>query len=97
MNIKTLKKIGKVEYKGKDNKETFTFKHYDAEEVIMGKKMKDHLKFAMSYWHTLVAEGVDIFGEPTSNKSFGEVKPMDIFKAKARFGFESFYLFVLCS
>lgn len=88
MKIETLKKIGKIEYKGKDNKETFTFKHYNAEEEILGKKMKDHLKFAMSYWHTLVASGVDIFGEPTSDKNFGKEDPMEIYKEKAKFGFE---------
>lgn len=88
MNIKDLKKIGKIHYKGSGDKSEFSFKHYNPEEVILGKKMKEHLKFAMSYWHTLVAEGVDIFGDPASDKSFGQTDPIEIYKAKADFGFE---------
>jgi xylose isomerase len=88
MKIEDLRKIGKIQYKGSKNKEKFSFKHYNPEEVILGKKMKDHLKFAMSYWHTLVAEGADMFGEPASDKTFGESDPLEQFKAKADFGFE---------
>lgn len=50
--------------------------------------MKDHLKFAMSYWHTLVTEGVDMFGDPTNDKSFNEKDPLSKYKAKAEFGFK---------
>ena len=38
------------------------FRYYDAEKVVMGKKMKDWLKFSMAWWHTLCAEGADQFG-----------------------------------
>ena len=88
MNIEKLNAIGKIKYEGKNSKEVFAFKHYNAEEVILGKKMKDHLKFAMSYWHTLVAEGTDMFGDPTSDKSFDNSDPMEVYKAKAEFGFK---------
>ncbi|MDD4000956.1 MAG: xylose isomerase [Bacilli bacterium] len=88
MRIEDLEKIGKIEYKGSKNKEKFSFKYYNPEEVLYGKKMKDHLKFAMSYWHTLVAEGIDIFGEPSGDKSFGQTEPLKRYQAKADFGFE---------
>jgi len=45
--------------------------------------MRDHLKFAMAYWHTIGAEGVDMFGSGTLDKSFGKEDPMDIYRAKA--------------
>mgnify|MGYP002244225723 FL=1 len=43
------------------------FRYYDAEKVINGKKMKDWLRFAMAWWHTLCAEGGDQFGGGTRN------------------------------
>lgn len=88
MKFDDLKRIGKIEYKGSKNKEKFSFKYYNPEEVIFGKKMKDHLKFALSYWHTLVAEGVDMFGDATMDKSFGQKDPLEKYKAKAEFCFK---------
>ncbi|HHX81064.1 MAG TPA: xylose isomerase [Acholeplasmataceae bacterium] len=88
MKFDDLKRIGKIEYKGSKNKEKFCFKYYNPEEVIFGKKMKDHLKFALSYWHTLVAEGIDMFGDATMDKSFGQNDPLEKYKAKAEFCFK---------
>lgn len=88
MKFDDLKRIGKIEYKGSKNKEKFSFKYYNPEEVIFGKKMKDHLKFALSYWHTLVAEGIDMFGDATMDKSFGQNDPLEKYKAKAEFCFK---------
>ena len=86
--MKTYKEIKRVEYEGKDSKNPFAFKYYNPEEVILGKKMKDHLKFAMSYWHTIDYCGVDMFGGPTENKDFGETDPIKIYEKKADFAFE---------
>lgn len=52
-----------IKYEGPDSKNPFSYKYYDAERVIKGKKMKEHLKFAMSYWHTMCAGGADPLGE----------------------------------
>ena len=81
--------IGKVQYEGPKSKNPYAFKFYDANEVIMGKPMKDHLKFAMAWWHNLGAAGVDMFGPATMNKNFG-AKPgtMEYAKAKVDAGFE---------
>ena len=46
--------IGKIKFEGKDSNNPLAYHYYDAEKVIMGKKMKDWLKFAMAWWHTLV-------------------------------------------
>lgn len=60
--------IKKIQFEGKDSRNPMAFHYYDAEKVIMGKKMKDWLRFAMAWWHTLCAEGGDQFGGGT--KSF---------------------------
>ena len=57
--------IGKIQFEGKESKNPMAFHYYDPEKVIMGKKMKDWLKFAMAWWHTLCAEGGDQFGGGT--------------------------------
>jgi len=66
--------IPKIEYEGKDSRNPFAFKYYDAERVILGKKMKEHLPFAMAWWHNLGAAGTDMFGRDTADKSFGAEK-----------------------
>ena len=48
-----------IKYEGPDSKNPFAFKYYDPEKVILGKKMKEHLPFAMAWWHNLGANGVD--------------------------------------
>ncbi len=77
-----------VKYEGPKSKNPFAFKFYDSEKVIMGKPMKEHLKFAMSYWHTLCAGGKDPFGAETMDRSYGQTDPMAQAKAKADAGFE---------
>ena len=58
-------KIGKIEYKGADSTDPLSFRYYDAERVINGKKMKDHFRFATCYWHTFCGNGGDPFGAGT--------------------------------
>ena len=60
--------IGKIQFEGRDSKNPMAFHYYDENKVVMGKTLKDHLRFAMAYWHTLCAEGGDQFGGGT--KSF---------------------------
>ena len=81
--------IKKVEYEGRTSKDPFSFKYYDAERIIDGKPMKEHLKFAMSWWHTLCAGGADPFGTTTMDRTYGGLTdPMDIARAKVDAGFE---------
>ena len=75
--------IPQITYQGPDSKIPFAFKYYDPERVIMGKKMKEHLPFAMAWWHNLCANGKDMFGEGTADKTFG-VKPGTMEHAKAK-------------
>ena len=80
--------IDKILFEGSDSKNPLAFHHYDAEAPVMGKPMREHLKFAMSYWHTINAGGTDMFGGDTIDKSFGQTDPMAKYKAKADFAFE---------
>ncbi len=81
--------ISKIKFEGKDSKNPLAFKYYDENRVILGKKMKEHLPFAMAWWHNLCACGTDMFGRDTADKSFGAEKgTMKHAKAKVDAGFE---------
>ncbi|HEX2946079.1 MAG TPA: xylose isomerase [Clostridia bacterium] len=54
--------IQKIKYEGAKSDNPLAYKYYNADEVIGGKKMEDHLKFAVAYWHTFQASGTDPFG-----------------------------------
>ena len=84
-----FKGIGKIGYEGRESKNPLAFKFYDAERVVLGKKMKEHLPFAMAWWHNLCACGADMFGSGTADKSFGATPgTMAHARAKADAGFE---------
>ena len=84
-----FKNIGEIKYEGACSKNNLAFKFYDAEKVILGKKMKEHLPFAMAWWHNLGAAGTDMFGRDTADKSFGKEKgTMEHAYAKVDAGFE---------
>ena len=80
--------FGKIEYEGQGSKNPFAYKFYDPDRIIDGKPMKDHLKFAMSWWHTLCAPMSDPFGAGTMDRTYGKTDPMDIARAKVDAGFE---------
>ena len=60
-----FKDISKIQYEGVDSNNPLSFKYYDEDKVVLGKKMKDHLRFATCYWHTFTWPGLDPFGGPT--------------------------------
>ena len=80
--------IPKIKYEGKESTNPLSFKFYKPDEVIAGKTMREHLRFAMSYWHTMCAEGADMFGVGTGDKSYGATDPMEQAKNKAYAAFE---------
>ena len=80
--------IKKIAYEGPKTKNPFAFRYYNPDEVIDGKTMREHLRFSMAYWHTLCADGTDMFGRGTADKSFGERDPMAHARAKAYAAFE---------
>ncbi|WP_020471332.1 xylose isomerase [Zavarzinella formosa] len=54
--------ISKIKYEGADSKNPLAFRHYNPDEVVEGKTMKEHLRFAVCYWHTFRGTGSDPFG-----------------------------------
>lgn len=81
--------IGKIQYKGTESYDPMSYRYYDAERVVLGKPMKEWLKFAMAWWHTLCAEGGDQFGGGTKKFPWNEGEDaMTIAKQKADAGFE---------
>jgi xylose isomerase len=77
-----------VRYEGPKSGNPFSFRYYNPEENIGGKSMREHLRFAVSYWHTLCGEGTDMFGSGTADKSFGGTAPMEVARNKALACFE---------
>ena len=81
--------IGKIKFEGVNSKNPLSFRYYDPEKVVNGKKMKDWFKFAMAWWHTLCAEGADQFGGGTKSFPWNVAKdPMQVAKDKVDAGFE---------
>ncbi len=84
-----FKGINAVKYEGSKSANPLAFKYYDANRVIMGKKMSEHLPFAMAWWHNLCNNGSDMFGPGTADKTFGaKAGTMDHAKAKVDAGIE---------
>lgn len=81
--------VSKIAYEGKDSTNPFAFKFYNPDEVVGDKTMKEHLRFTMSYWHTLCGEGSDPFGVGTAIRPwYGEKDPIAFAKAKMDAAFE---------
>jgi xylose isomerase len=57
--------IGKIRYEGKDSDNPLAFKFYNENKIIAGRSLKDHLRFAIAYWHTFCGTGEDPFGPGT--------------------------------
>ncbi len=84
-----FKGIPAVKYEGPSSTNEFAFRHYNPDEVVMGKRMEDHLRFAVAYWHSFAWPGGDPFGGQTFERPwFGET--MALAKLKADVAFEMF-------
>jgi xylose isomerase len=82
--------IKKIKYEGPNCKDPLAFKYYDADKIIGGKKMKDHFRFAIAYWHSFCGDGTDPFGAATHIFPWkAEAKnPMDMAEKKIDGAFE---------
>ena len=81
--------LGKIQFEGKESRNPMAFRYYDANKVVLGKKMSEWLKFAMAWWHTLCAEGADQFGGGTKTFPWnGAACPVQAAKDKVDAGFE---------
>lgn len=83
--------IKPVRYEGPDSTNPMAYRHYNADQVVLGKRLEDHLRFAVAYWHTFAWPGGDPFGGQTFERPwFGET--MEHAKLKADVAFELFSL-----
>ncbi len=81
--------VSKVAPAGAKSEEGYAFRWYDPERLILGKRMDEHLPFAMAWWHNLGTAGTDMFGAATADKRFGaEPGTMAHAFAKVDAGFE---------
>ena len=84
-----FKGIEKIKYEGKESRNPLAFKWYDENRIISGKTLKQHLKFAIAYWHTFGGTGGDPFGPGTKVFPWDiATDPMDKAKAKMDAAFE---------
>ena len=78
-----------IAYEGRDSAKPLSFKFYDKDRMVAGKPMKDHLRFAVAYWHTLKNQGADPFGEGTMERVWnGLSDPLDRARATCDAAFE---------
>lgn len=83
--------IKKIAYEGPDSRNPLAFKHYNADEVIDGKSMKDHLRFAVVYWHTFRNPLADPFGTGTAIRPWDDgTASVENAQSRARAAFEFF-------
>ena len=85
----------RIAYEGPDSDNPLSFRWYDAERVVAGRRMEDHLRFAVCYWHSFAWEGSDIFGAGTLDRPWlpafaPNADPMDAAKQKMEAAFEFF-------
>lgn len=83
-----FKNIKKIRYEGSKSKNNLAFKHYNPDELINGKPMKEILRYSMSYWHTLTGEGMDPFGLGTHLRPWDNLNYMELAKERAKAAFE---------
>ncbi|UTW01105.1 xylose isomerase [Marinomonas rhizomae] len=80
-----------VKYEGASSNNPFAFKHYDANKMLMGKTMAEHLRMAACYWHNFCWQGSDVFGANTFNRPWSKPSnEMEAAKMKADAAFEFF-------
>jgi xylose isomerase len=84
--------IAPIRYEGETSDTPLAFRHYNPDEIVMGKRMEDHLRFAVAYWHSFAWEGGDPFGGQTFVRPWHPQDDMGRAKLKADVAFEMFAL-----
>ena len=80
--------VDKIKYEGVATENPMAFRHYNPSEMVMGKTMKEHLRFAVAYWHTMTQDGSDPFGSPTNIRTWEGSTPMETAKNRVEAFFE---------
>ncbi|MDU9025087.1 xylose isomerase [Pseudomonas corrugata] len=83
--------VDKIRYEGPASDSPLAFRHYDADRLVLGKPMREHLRMAVCYWHTFVWPGSDVFGAGTFKRPWQHAGgPMELAIGKAEAAFEFF-------
>ncbi len=88
--------IESISYAGPDSDDPLSFRWYDRDRIVAGRRMEDHLRFAVAYWHSFAADGADIFGAGTLDRPWiagersGAMSPMAAAEMKQDAAFEFF-------
>ena len=83
------KGVGKVNYEGKESDNPFAYKYYNPDQLVMGKTMQEHFKFAIAYWHSFCGQGADPFGPGTQKFPWDQSNdPLQRARNKADAAFE---------
>ncbi len=84
-----FKGINKIQFEGKESDNPLAYKYYNPDQMVAGKTMKEHFKFAIAYWHSFCGQGGDPFGPGTQNFAWDQSSdPIQAAKDKADAAFE---------
>ena len=78
------KGVSKINYEGKESDNPFAYKYYNPDQLVMGKTMREHFKFAIAYWHSFCGQGADPFGPGTQKFPWDQSNDPD-------YGFHRYY------
>jgi len=88
-NKEYYKGVGKINYEGKESDNPLAFKYYNPDQLVIGKTMREHFKFAIAYWHSFCGQGADPFGPGTQKFPWDQSNdPMQRARDKADAAFE---------
>jgi xylose isomerase len=81
--------IGNIPYEGPESRNPLAFKHYQADRLVLGKTMRDHLRFSVAYWHAFRGTGSDPFGPGTISRPWENGSdPVETAQTRVRAAFE---------
>src|SRR3974390_796597 len=81
--------VPNIPYEGPGSKNPLAFKHYDADEQVDGKSMRDHLRFSVTYWHTIRGQLSDMFGVGTALRPWEDgTNSLKMAETRVRVAFE---------
>ena len=84
-----FKNIEKIQFEGRESDNPLAFKWYDEDKIVAGKTLKEHLRFAVAYWHTFNNKGGDPFGADTETFEWDKKQdPIERAKDKMDAAFE---------
>lgn len=82
--------IGPITYEGPESPNSLSYRYYDKDRLVRGKRMEDHLRPSTCYWHTFCWDGFDVFGAGTFNRPWHSLTGQEMAEAKLEIAFEFF-------